>query len=806
MELNLDLWPKQGEALRDLTNPNIEVLGYGGARGGGKIVADGSFVLTPFGFKPGRSLKVGDLICSSNGGTQKIIQIKPRVTLKRWTVKFSDGTSLPVAEDHLWTAWRSCKSRKIRNIRVSGERSAEVVETKTLKDWLDRGYTPQVPVPKPVAFNRTTKRRLLDPYLLGALLGDGHLSEDMNITLSTSTDDRQHWVSEFSSNFEVSTKTESTVRFIGDSQKIIRKSLKTLGLLGKHSWAKFIPEVYKLSSVESRLELIRGLMDTDGYNAPDKGGCYYYSVSKSLAEDVAWVLRSLGCVVSVTTKVGTYHGVKKRKCYCLYIASSDPDSLFKMGRKKHGKICHSPNKRVVEVEVGGTVTGRCITVSDTCGLYITDDFIVTHNSHLVRVYLIARALKYKNSRHLLIRKTFPELQRNHIDRFLSEFVSIGLCKYVERRHQLVFESTGSIIELGYCEGERDLIRFQGGEYDTICLDEAQFHTKKVFQDLRACLRTASDSGINPKYLLTFNPGGIGHGWLKRLFIDKNFDEGERPENFKFIKALVHDNPSIVNNDPAYIARLEALPEPQRSAMLNGDFSVFEGQFYEVSPLSLENPFEIEESECMERLYGSLDHGISHYTSFGLWYLDRKGNMHRLFSYLNSGGTTQTHADEICQRIAAFPYTKGQFPVKIFADPSMWTKQRINEDTIRANIDEYIDRFREARARTVFERANNDKVNGAAILRQHLAETYGMPKVFYWSGYNNTWVESLTSVPTDKNNRDIPEKVDGDDVADETRYGVLGMYSVEAVKRKTDQIRLKTDKILDQMEQTDWYNL
>jgi hypothetical protein len=209
---------------------------------------------------------------------------------------------------------------------------------------------------------------------------------------------------------------------------------------------------------------------------------------------------------------------------------------------------------------------------------------------------------------------------------------------------------------------------------------------------------------------------------------------------------------------------------------------------------------------MERLYGSLDHGITHNTSFGLWYLDPFGKMHRLMSYLNNGGTTAGHAEEIWNRISSFPFTCGQMPIKIWADPSMWTKQRLNEDTVRSNIDEYIDYFRLKGARTVFEKANNDKINGCAILRQQLADRDGMPNLYYWHGYNATFNEGLTSAQTDPNNRDIYLKLDGDDVADECRYGVLGMYSLNALDNKRKHTENLADRLNKQIETADWYNL
>lgn len=423
-------------------------------------------------------------------------------------------------------------------------------------------------------------------------------------------------------------------------------------------------------------------------------------------------------------------------------------------------------------------------------------------SHFSRAYLALRCLKYPGSKHLLIRRTFAELQRNHIDNFIKEFGKVG--HYHAGKHYFIFNN-GSIIELGYCEKDGDLERYQGGEYDTIVIDECQFQTEKRYEYFKGCLRTTRGSLI-PKMLLTFNPGGIGHTFLKRLFVDKVYDEKDDPNKYEFIRARVYDNPTIMENDPDYVKRLESLPEPIRSAWLNGDFGVFEGQFYKISSKSLVRPFYIEESTCRDCLYGSLDHGISHNTSFGLWYLDRiNRKFYRLFSYIASGSTAEAHAREIYDRIQSFTWTHGVFPRTIWADPSMWTATRLSERYTRSTIDEYKDVFT-GNTNVYFEKANNSKVTGCTLMRESLSEKDGQPQVYYFDNFNTQWVEQVQFVETDPNNRDICLKMDGDDAADETRYGIVGLSSVLVSEAQSKVHNKIIHNIKSQISQSAWMDL
>ena len=108
--------------------------------------------------------------------------------------------------------------------------------------------------------------------------------------------------------------------------------------------------------------------------------------------------------------------------------------------------------------------------------------------------------------------------------------------------------------------------------------------------------------------LTCNPGGVGHIWVKRLFIDKDYTENENPEDYKFIPALVYENEYIMKNDPDYVKALESLPEDRKKAMLYGDWDIFEGQFFTEFKRSVHviEPFEIPKDWY---IYFVMDYGL-----------------------------------------------------------------------------------------------------------------------------------------------------------------------------------------------------
>ena len=188
-------------------------------------------------------------------------------------------------------------------------------------------------------------------------------------------------------------------------------------------------------------------------------------------------------------------------------------------------------------------------------------------SWALRRKLVALCLNYPRIKCLLIRRSFGEVKENHLNTLLSEYGEI--LKYSEAEKTLLFPN-GSKIILGFCSSDRDTLRYQGQEYDIIAIDEATQITEyqfSIFNDF-------------PKRLyLTCNPGGIGHAWVKRLFIDRDFREGEDARDYRFISALVYDNEVLLKSDPSYVEQLKALPARLRDAWLGGRWDVFEGQFF-----------------------------------------------------------------------------------------------------------------------------------------------------------------------------------------------------------------------------------
>ena len=187
---------------------------------------------------------------------------------------------------------------------------------------------------------------------------------------------------------------------------------------------------------------------------------------------------------------------------------------------------------------------------------------------------VLMAVRYAGIRILILRRTLVELRENHI-RPMRKLLR-GVAEYKATDKTFEFPN-GSLIVFGYCDGEGDVDQYQGQEYDAIFLDEATHFTEYQYATLTAALRGAND--FPKRMYLTCNPGGVGHAWVKRLFIDRSFRAGERPEDYVFIPARVTDNKILVEKDPEYVRRLDNLPRGLREAWRNGNWDVFVGQYF-----------------------------------------------------------------------------------------------------------------------------------------------------------------------------------------------------------------------------------
>lgn len=199
-------------------------------------------------------------------------------------------------------------------------------------------------------------------------------------------------------------------------------------------------------------------------------------------------------------------------------------------------------------------------------------------SWAMRMKLILLALNYKGIQILLLRRTLAELRENHLLPMMA--ILKGVAVYSASEKEFRFPN-GSRIKLGYCDSENDVLQFQGQAYEVIGLEEATHFTEFQFLALTESNRASGcmEASFTPRMYFTCNPGGVGHQWVKRRFIDRDFRGSEKGEHYRFIKSLVFDNKFIMENNPEYVDTLMNLPDARRKAMLYGDWDAFEGAFF-----------------------------------------------------------------------------------------------------------------------------------------------------------------------------------------------------------------------------------
>ena len=218
------------------------------------------------------------------------------------------------------------------------------------------------------------------------------------------------------------------------------------------------------------------------------------------------------------------------------------------------------------------------------------------------------ALKYPRSRQLILRRTFPELEKSLIRTSLSLYPK-SVFTFNASSHTGKFKN-GSTIDFGYLAAENDVYQYQSAEYDVIRFDELTHFTETQYVYLISRVRGAN--GYPKQIKSTTNPGGVGHAWVKRRFIDCGEPGraflGEDGMKRIFLPSLLDDNKFLTENDPGYKARLLALPEREKKALLYGDWNIFDGQYFsEFSErLHVIQPIEI---PAHWRKYRTIDYGL-----------------------------------------------------------------------------------------------------------------------------------------------------------------------------------------------------
>lgn len=315
----------------------------------------------------------------------------------------------------------------------------------------------------------------------------------------------------------------------------------------------------------------------------------------------------------------------------------------------------------------------------------------------VRVKSLLLCFGHSGIKVMILRRSYPELEANHILP-IKDMLPKKVYRYNDSKKRMFFPN-GSQIIFRYCSNEKDLDNFQGLECDVLFIDEATQFTESQYKKLIACVR-----GVNnfPKRVyLTCNPGGIGHQWVKRLFIDRNFVDGENPEEYGFIQSLVTDNKILLKEQPDYIKQLEALPPALKEAWLYGNWDIFEGVYFtefRATPdinKCLEADITVEEAVANHRythviepfeipydwkIYRSFDWGYGKPYSVEYFAVSHDNTAFMIAEIYGWNGRADEGErltnTEICEKMATYerthPYLAGK-RIRGVADPSCWTR-------------------------------------------------------------------------------------------------------------------------------------
>ena len=348
-------------------------------------------------------------------------------------------------------------------------------------------------------------------------------------------------------------------------------------------------------------------------------------------------------------------------------------------------------------------------------------------SWALRRKLIGLCLCYPGIRCLIVRRSLPEVKSNHLRPLLDEYGSIISYNDSEK---LISLPGGSSIALGYCAGNGDTLRYQGQEYDIIAIDEATQLSEYQFSIFKACLRGANS--FPKRMYLTCNPGGVGHGWVKRLFIDREFRPDEDGNDYTFVKALVYDNAVLTESDPGYIKQLESLPKRLKDAWLYGRWDVFEGQFFPEFDPSRHVCDRTVIQEKSLRQFVAFDYGFD-MTAALLLGVDSDKNIFVIDEFCSQGLTLSEAATGIAT------LCRDASPEYAVASPDLWNRR---QDSGRSGF--------EIMQATVgmppMIAADNRRIPGWRMLREYLADN-GSPSLFICNGCHNL-IRSLPALMFD----------------------------------------------------------
>lgn len=487
-----------------------------------------SLVATPYGFVRIGDLKAGDIICDTKGGTQQVNFVLDKGMLPCVEFTLMDGRTVESALCHNWYV----NTTKNKYERVEAKDIVAHIDAQEGKP-VKRILRYFIPTCEPISIaNNLADKRTIHPYLLGCLLGDGWFSEKkFYIGFCAKDDEIIENISSIGYNIKKDQKNPQDLHY-EIRNKDFKGLIRDLGLLGKHASDKFIPDCYKNAPAEVKLELIKGLFDTDGTCSVDKNGkvrCGYRTVSKQLALDIRDIIWSLGgrCTIHITPAQQRFMKGKMRDCstsYGLLVWLKNDKDLFRLTRKKerakgYGEKKNEHKLSIRDYRLIGEKHCVCINVSGEEHLYLTNNYVITCNcgKSFAAVLSVAEASKDSRFRGLFLRNNLGDARASGglLDTFKEVYGSaVEVVESGEPR--VTFESGAKIDVTHVSDQSRDKVlqRFKGRQYDFIYFDEGTGFTWDAFTAIYS--RNRGTAAWTGKVRMTTNPER--NHWL-REFLD-----------------------------------------------------------------------------------------------------------------------------------------------------------------------------------------------------------------------------------------------------------------------------------------------
>lgn len=394
----------------------------------------------------------------------------------------------------------------------------------------------------------------------------------------------------------------------------------------------------------------------------------------------------------------------------------------------------------------------------------------------VRTKALLGAYYYDGIKILIIRKTYQELQTNHIEPMLR-MIHPEISSYNGALHTIYFEND-SLIHFGHWNG--DMVaesEYAGQEYDWIFIDEATQFTWRAFQYIGGMLRGVND--FPKRMYITCNPGGVGHRWVKRLFIDREFitgkenhEENEIPDEYMFIPATIEDNTALMESSPGYVRMLSSMPENLRNAYRYGNWDSLGGNYFPefADGIHVIEPFAI---PAHWRRYRAFDYGLDMFAC--AWFaVDEDGRSYLYREYSASNLIVKDAA----QQMLAHTLPNERIDIT-FAPPDIWSRQKDSGKTMAELF---------MASGTPIVRADNNRVQGHMVMKEMFAlKADGKPSLLVFRDCKET-IDDIKDIQSDDKNPNDCAK-DPHDVThrvDAVRYYCINRVMAAELARQVEE--------------------